>query len=493
MERALSRVLEERRAAPVEAPRPREPTDLLDHDFAPQTAFVVDPARLKVLLCTRRAGKSYGIAIDFLRDAATHPRANYLYVGLTKESAKKAIWKDALKEIDREMALMLDFSETDLTCTLPNGAVVYVLGFDSSEKQREKARGGKYRRVAIDEAQSFGSDLRALVNLLRPTLTDDVGTLEIAGTPGIVHHGLFFDLTHDQRPEQAGTWTRDDIETAGTWSGHRWSASDNPHIRVQWAAEIATMLAVSPRVVEVPSFQRERLGRWVIDDENLVYRYASGRNDYGGTLPKLPGAWHYVLGCDLGFNDPTAFVVCAYHDHDRTLYVVEASKRSKMDLTDVADNAKRLDGVYRFDAFVVDGANKQAVEEMKRRHDVPWIAADKTGKSDFIEIMNAEFILGRIKIDPIACATLVEEYGGLIWDERVTTRRVEHPASPNHGSDALLYSWRWCYQWASETPKPPPARGTPEWMQTEAESMEAEAEDQSRRARDAEREGMEWT
>src|SRR5205085_11845215 len=63
-------------------------------------------------------------------------------------------------------------------------------------------------------------------------------------------------------------------------------------------------------------------------------------------------------------------------------------------------------------------ANKQAVEEMRRRHDLPLRAADKTGKSDFIEIMNGEFIQGRIKLRGASCSQLAEEYAGLIWDER---------------------------------------------------------------------------
>lgn len=446
-------------------------------------AAIADEARAKVLLCTRRAGKSQEIAHEFLDDAWTHPRANYLYVGLTRESAMKAIWKDGFKLLDERLRLGLRFNESHLTVTLPNGAVIYLLGMDAGEKQVEKARGGRYRKVAIDEAQSFGVDLRDLVKVLRPALADERGTLTLAGTPGIVHKGLFFDLTHDQDPQTPGRWTRDDPETALRFSGHRWHAERNPHMREQWRAELAEMLAVNPRVVETPAFQREYLGRWVLDDTNLVYRYQVGRNDFDGKLPAFDrGRWHYVLGVDLGYDpDPTAFVVTAYHDHDRTLYLLEADEGLRLDVTAVAERVKAYEKRFGFDALVIDGANKQAVEEMRRRHSLPLRAADKRGKSDFIEIMNGEWIQGRIKLDPARCvwsvadrpkapASLAEQYRSLVWDDR-SSRREEHPACANHAADAALYAWRHAYQYLSETLEEKPSPGTPEWNEAERARM----------------------
>ncbi len=466
---------------------PSEPPQLIDEEHAPQAAFIRDLSRLKVLLCTRRAGKSFGIAVEFLVDGWRHPRANYLYIGLTRDSAKKAVWKDGLKALDRAFSLDLKFNESDLTCTLPNGAVIYVLGMDAGEQQKEKARGGKYRKVAVDEAQSFGIDLRSLVmDVLRPAVADERGTIILAGTPGLVRDGLFFDLTRDQDPQSPGVWTQADKLTAGNWSGHRWNAGKNPHMRAQWESEIADMMAVNPQITETPKFQREYLGRWVMDDANLVYRFQPGHNTFTQPLPNLArGRWHYVLGIDLGFNDATAWSVCAYHDFDRTLYVLEAEKHERLDITDVAQRTRTMMGRYEFDSIVIDNANKQAVEEMRRRHELPLTPADKAGKADFIELMNGEFVQGRIKLDPVRCAGLAEEYGGLIWDTR-SARREEHPASPNHLCDATLYAWRHCYAYLSEAPKARPAQGSAEALDAEACAME-EAEEAALATTEAER------
>lgn len=433
-----------------------------------------DPAKLKVVLCTRRSGKTYGAGLWLVEGAHLTPGSSSLYVALTRASAKRIMWRDVLKVIDREKKLGGRFNETELSVTFPNGSAIYLLGLDADEGEKEKALGQKFRRVAVDEAASYSIDLNELVfGVLKPAVADYRGEIALIGTPGNFKRGLFFDLTKGQDPGASGTW-----EAAG-WSGHRWSAFDNPHIREKWVEEIADLKRMNPRIEETPLFQQHYLGRWVIDDTQLVYRYEPGRNDFGGKLPAFAGRgrWHYVLGIDLGFADSTAWSVCAYHDLDRTLYVVETDKAERLDITDVAVRTRALAARYEFDALVVDGANKQAVEEMRRRHDLPLRAADKTGKVDFIELMNGDFISGRIKLDPVRCAPLVEEYAGLIWDER-STKREEHPAAPNHVCDATLYAWRHCYAYLAQTPAALPARGSPQAYEAASDALEVAAEQQ---------------
>ena len=228
--------------------------------------------------------------------------------------------------------------------------------------------------------------------------------------------------------------------------------------------------AASPLVVETPWFRQMYLGEWVIDSDKLVYRFNSDRNTFAELPTFHAGQWHYVLGVDLGYNDPTAFALCAYHDYDKALYVLEAEKHPRLDVTSVAERIRGFQARYELDSIVIDGANKQAVEEMRRRHDLPLRAADKTGKSDFIEIMNGEFIQARIKVSPLRCSQLADEYAGLIWDER-SLKHEEHPNCPNDLADAALYAWRLCYSYLSEAVDPPPKLGSPEWHEQEEEEM----------------------
>jgi PBSX family phage terminase large subunit len=418
-----------------------------EHEW--QTRFLDDPSRMKVLLCTRRAGKSYAAGLMLLEAAYKNPNVSCLYVALTRASAKRIMWKDVLKTIDREQGLGCRFNETELSCTLPNGSIIYLLGMDADEQEKEKALGQKFKAVCVDEAASYNVDLHEIVyDILKPALADYRGTLALIGTPGNIKRGVFFNLTQGQDPSEPGQWEKDG------WSCYRWTTFQNPKLAEQWKAEIEDLTLANPSIAETPGFQQHYLGKWVIDNTNLVYRFDSSKNTFD-SLPTMMkgGRWHYVLGIDLGFNDPTAWVVCAYHDFDRTLYVLGAHKKEKCDITEVADQTRVLMGKFEFDRIVIDNANKQAVEEMRRRHDIPLTPAEKTGKSDFIELMNADFVSGYIKLNRKAAATLMDEYGTLIWDSR-SLRREEHPASPNHCADAALYAWRHCYQWLSEVRHP---------------------------------------
>ncbi len=210
---------------------------------------------------------------------------------------------------------------------------------------------------------------------------------------------------------------------------------------------------------------------WVTDDDRRVYRYVVGRNDYR-ELPKYAtGRWNYVLGIDLGFNDDTAIVCVGWHDHDRTAYIIDCDKKPGLDITDAANWIRSWMRLYDSPYVVVDGANKQAVEEMRRRHGLPLIAADKRGKEDFTDLMNAEFAKGAIKLSP-DCDALRDEYAHLSWDERAWKRgkRIEDPKAASHLCDAAAYAWRFSATYLSDDEPVEIARGTAEWhAQQEAE------------------------
>lgn len=447
-----------------------------------------------VVLCTRRSGKSYGVGLKLFRSAYYTPGCSVLYVALTRDSAKKIMWKDILKVIDKEEELGCKFHENELTCTLPNGSIIYLLGADSSDDEKNKLLGQKYKFIAIDEAAQYSINLEELVyGTLKPSVADYRGQIVLIGTPGNLRKGLYYELTQGQDPGKAGAWQ------GRGWSGHRWSALDNPYMRDKWIAEMEDLKLGSPLIAETPMFQQNYLGRWTINETMLVYRFDHEKNTFLA-LPEQPakrGRYHFVLGVDLGYNDPSAFSLCAYHDDDDCLYVVSCEQKAKMDITEVADRVRfiqtRVNHDYRteIDALVIDGSNKQAVEEMRRRHGLPVQAANKTGKSDFIELMNGDFIQAKIKVHGEKARSLIDEYCGLIWDER-SVKREEHPACPNHAADATLYAWRKCYQYLSSKPEPLVLQGSKLWYAEEAARMEQQELDRLEEDMAAEKEGSLW-
>lgn len=385
--------------------------------FPKQLEFITSPAKLKALFCTRRAAKSYTGGLYLVHEALQVESCNCLYIGLTRQSAKGIVWKDVLKDIDKLNQLNMRFNGSELTATTQNGSMIYVTGADADENEMEKLLGKKYRLVIIDEAASFTIDLRRLVyGILKPATVDQGGSICLLGTSGNLTSGLFFDITTGK---ESG------------WSLFTWTAYDNPHIAKQWQEELDEIKEQRPLFMETPLFKQWYLNEWVIDVDKLVYRFSYGRNEFIHRPNGSHKGWQYVLGVDLGYDpDPSAFVVVSFHEHDSTLYLLECFKQTEMDITDVANRIKWYKTQYDIDRVVIDGANKQAVMEMQKRHDIGLTTADKTGKVDFIQIMNAEFIQGKILLSP-TCQELKDEYLNLIWDDK-SLKKQEHPNCPNH-------------------------------------------------------------
>jgi PBSX family phage terminase large subunit len=342
------------------------------------------------------------------------------------------MFRDVLGTINKQKGLDAKPNLTDLTYTLPNESCVYLLGMDSKPEEAEKALGQKFKKVIVDEAGSFRRDLRPIIyGILAPACVDLGGTISMIGTPTNLTKGLFYDVV----------WNK----TEPGWSMHQWTAYDNPFMYDAWTKEIDDLKARNPLVVETPWFKQMYQGEYVVDTTKLVYRFSEERNILRGDLPS---DLIYVLGVDLGYDDPSAFVLCGYSATDPTLYIIDSYKKSGMIISDVAERIRYYERQYKPYKIIVDGANKQAVEEMKVRYQLNLTTADKAGKAEFIEIMNSELIQGRIKSLP-ALENLFDEYANLIWDER-SDKRQEHSSCENHLTDAMLYAWRYTYQYISK-------------------------------------------
>lgn len=446
-------------------------------EFVLQEEFIKHPSRFKALFCTRRFGKSYTGGLYAVKEAYENPGCKVLLIALTRDSAKGIFWNDVLRPINRKFKLNMKFNQTELSATLPNGSVIRLLGVDADENEKDKILGQKYKLAVIDEAASYSIDLRHLVyGILKPAMADLHGTIVMLGTPGNLTKSLFFDVTNG-------------IETG--WHVVKATTFDNPFMADKWRQEIEELKANQPYIIETPMFRQMYLGEWVIDSDALVYKFNSDRNIYENLPMYKSGDWQYVLGVDLGYEDASAFVVVAFHEHSKTLYVVDTFAQKHMDITDVATAIKGYRTKYNISKIVVDNANKQAVEEIQKRHQLSLTPADKTGKSDFIEIMNSELICGNIKLHSKAAYALAQEWQNLIWKEK-GTKREENPSCDNHMSDACLYAWRYCYNYLGQRPSKPLKPGTQEYYDAEVERMEQAAEEYFKKLEEGENDPYGW-
>jgi hypothetical protein len=232
------------------------------------------------------------------------------------------------------------------------------------------------------------------------------------------------------------------------WKVSKWSYKDNPYTSRQVQETIDLLIKNRAGIETTPRFRQMYYGEWVIDLDKLVYKY----NPKNNRIYELKESREMitVMGVDLGFDDATAYTIATYSRYNDTVYFKYSFKKTGQIISDVADLIKELKKKYDIQTIVIDGANKQAVEEMRQRHFLQIKAAEKIDKVGFIEIMNSDFVTGHIKVMTEDCADLVEEYESLIWDEKKFPKRVEHSALANHCADSALYAWRYCKNYLAE-------------------------------------------
>ncbi len=315
----------------------------------------------------------------------------------------------------------------------------------------KKLLGGKLRKVSVDEAGSMVIDMNRLCyQVLMPALTDlrPLSWLTLLGTCENIPNTFFEQVTEG-------------LERTVDWKIFKWTAYENPFIAKQWAEEISELTKSNPKIVEASWFRTHYLNEWVTDDNLLILdlkraTYAPWRPDKRTT---------YVLGVDLGYNDACAFSLVGYTSTSNKVTLVKSYKKEELDISATAAEIKWLKNQYPINQIEVDGANKQGVEEMRKRHGLSMEAAEKNGKAMYLRLLRDDIITGQMvlneKKEEIEAFTL--EGKSLIWKDE--DKEKEDPRCDNHAVDATLYAWRHCYNYLYKAPAPKVSRDSDEYME----------------------------
>jgi hypothetical protein len=307
----------------------------VDERFPKQHSFVTDPSRFIVAQCSRRAGKTTGLALRFFQTLEKYPVALCPYIALTRESAKNIMW-GILQEIDSRFSVGCQFTDSNLTMTHPNGARLVLYGADMENFIR-RLKGIKTPGVAIDEAQDMPGHLESLVDdVLTPTLADYPDAwLALTGTPGPVPNGYFYDIT---------------ARRMKGFSLHSWSIFDNPYIP-NARAFVDDIKARRQWDDSHPTLRREWGNEWVLDSNSLLIRYNPELNHFD-EIPK--GRYKYVLGVDLGYKDADALSVLAWSDSSPNIYLVDEKITAEQGITELVGQIEILRARYDIMKMVVD-------------------------------------------------------------------------------------------------------------------------------------------
>lgn len=432
--------------------------DLSSYLFDKQLSFVSDPSRFKIAMCSRRSGKTVSCAAHLIKTALDAPDLVCLYITLSRNNAKKIIWKELLK-INNDYQLGGVENISELSISFPNQSVIYLSGAkDSSEI--EKFRGMAVKLVYIDEAQSFRSYIEDLItDVLVPSLMDYRGTLCLIGTPPPVPVGFFYNTFKDD---------------SVIWTKHEWNFFQNPFIVKKSKTTHQVMLdeELLRRGVDVsdPSIQREWFGNCVQDTNSLLLHYNKEKNH----IQDLPsGNYTYLMGVDLGFRDANAIAVLAWSEHSPNIYLVEEKLARGQDVTDLMNMIEEVRSRYDVSKIVMDtgGLGKTIAEELIRRHKIPLQAADKVRKMENVALLNDFLRSGRFKA---SSKSAFAQDCMLVEIDRDKTRPDKIVVSDRYHSDivdAVLYAFKESYAYTYEKPIAKPKIGTPEWAEQEQDDM----------------------
>lgn len=430
----------------------QKPLDLFENLFQEQREFLEDKAKYKTAICSRRAGKSYLFATALLHSALSYEETFNPYISLTRKSARRIMWP-ILKKLNSKYNLKGQFKEADLEIEFPNRSTIFLCGAND-ENVAETLRGNPYKLVCIDECASYRGHIEYLIDeVIDPALMDHAGTLCLAGTPSADFESYFYKATTGRLPG---------------WSKHTWTMFDNPF--TPNAREFVEELKVRRGwTSDNPILLREYYGLWTRSSDDLVYAFNPLKNVYT-ELPK--GELYYIIGFDIGYNDATAFSVIGFNfEISPNVYLIESIKHNKVTQTEIQILLQGLVAKYTPINIVADtGAlGKMIVEEMKQRTGLMIESAEKQGKMAYIELMNADFIDGKIKVDEEHL--IIQEWNSLLKVKNAQGKLVEDPTEANDLADSFLYAYRYCKHYFFKEKPVPVKPGSAEFYALEEKKM----------------------
>lgn len=458
----------------------RPPYDYVSNTHSFQQAMLFSKSKRLAACAGRRSGKTATILYKMKMNSDESPGCTQVYVAKTLKYAKELLWADAkqffrdqLKEVAKD-----GINETLSTITLINGSVIK-LGGCNDEDAVSKFKGGHKKWYFIDEAQDIKSSilLPLLYESIIPSLIDENGGIWLTGNPNDSCAGVFYEVVHHG-------------EDFPNWEVHNFWLGDNPFL-LKKAGKTADQIIqdiCSEKGVDKddPSIQRQYFARWIKSTENIVYKFDEKVNGWDGVLPD---GYHYqyIMGIDTGFDDPDAIVIWAFSNELPDLYLVEEHKRNQVDITAMAEQIKELDKKYKCIKKIIDGQGgpaKKMVEELKRRHGLNLVAAEKTQKMEFIALMNEDFRKGFIKANKKKTPYTWDEWSTLLMEQEGENKPKEKHQFDNHLCDAALYAWREARHYTYRPKKPKPEVGSPQYYDEQLKNYEQELIRKMRNNRD---------
>ena len=253
-----------------------------------QKTVISDETRFRVLISGRRFGKTY-LAISELARFARFPNKKVWYVAPTYRQAKSICWNELKQRLDK-VNWISKINNSDLSIELVNGSTIALRGADNEQS----LRGIGLDFLCMDEFADIHPS--AWFEVLRPTLSDKLGSALFCGTP----RGF-------------GNWAYD-LYSKGLadkeWKSFQFSTLDGEQVSEKEIDQAKDDL-------DERTFQQEYLASFVNYSGMIYYNFDRNKNIINEFNKNFNTLW---IGLDFNV-DPMAAVVCVVDNFN--LYVVD--------------------------------------------------------------------------------------------------------------------------------------------------------------------------
>lgn len=373
--------------------------------------FLNSDSRKFVLLCSRRLGKSYLLAVLANEQAQKKAKSRIFWITATHKDTKNIVRPIMDKVLeDCPIGVRPTYKAQDNKYVFPNGSELFLIGVD---KNPDGPRGQEGELIILDEF-CFIDHLSYLVgSVLLPMLMMTNGRILMASTP----------------PK---TTDHDSLELI-----FEAQASGNFVKKVIYDCPRATPKMIAEYMAEAggedsPNWKREYLCEILQDEERSVFPEFDEKTQQViiKELPRPAWAARYV-GMDLGFTDNTA-ALFAWWDFENARLVIEdeflANRQNTLQLaTALKQKEKSLWGDGRPYKRVADHNNPQLIYDLNSIHGLTFTPANKeAGKEPMINKVRLALNGHQIIINP-RCRNLINQLKFCRWknSERTTFDRSE--------------------------------------------------------------------
>ncbi len=375
-----------------------------------------------IAIVARQHGKTELAVMEIINRVLKGPdNAGYGYVCPYANQTRRVFWP-RLKKLLAPLAQYVQFRETDMVCTLPNGAKIYGLGGDN-----EAARGLSLRGLVIDEYDDVAADIYTSVLLPTTASYPDafilfIGTLKRHGK---LWHHLQSKLDDSayycqiSKASEAGVMTEEQLDR------YRLEMGDSNFLR---EFECSPFAPVSNSVIGDLMVQAEAEKRVV-------------------NFPVQPFADVHTCW-DIGWNDDTSIWFFQLHGH--YINIIDYAEFSQTSLVRIAQEIKKRN--YPWGRLIVphDGAVHDVstgISRLQVFRDMNMGSVDHQKRMNIGEtITSARLNLPRCRFSLDKCEKGINHLKMAKFKEdqktAVVLDAIEHDRS-SHAFDAFRYLCAW--------------------------------------------------